>query len=1277
MKYQIKFIFLVLGFLAFGKIGLTQDNYASNISSSVSDDEKLLITYDIKATDGSKSFSVILMLMHNGSKIEASSVYGDVGSNMSLGSEKAIVWYFKNDFDGNIQDVTIDVFAYKENEPQAIFKIVSTSNNGYAPCEIVFTNNSSYANEYQWDFGDVGSGSRNLSFKENPSHIFENGGIFSIALIARNTQLKLENTYYQSIEIKTHEATVADFQIEGNNRLPPVKVKFKSTSVNADTHRWNFGDPASKKKNVSDKREDEHKYSQAGNYTVELIVKNNFSGITDKITKEVIVAQEQIPVANFTHSKSTETAPSTVVFKNTSTSSTNYKWNFGDPSSEGKNTSNDIDPAHVYSKPGDYTVVLSAHSNGKKKPAEFSEIIRIKELPKPPEAIFSIENNNVFGPATIVFKNNSQNSTDYIWNFGDPESGTNNTSIKKNPTHTYIKAGKYAVSVTASSKNFNETSTSNDFVVITEPTKPPAARFIIDNNNVISPFEVTFSNESLNADSYLWDFGDPESDSNSSSEQTTKHIYKKPGRYKVILSATNKQTGEKSIFSDFVLVNEPPIAVALPEASFKVENNNLPSPAIVSFTGNSNNAHSYLWDFGNPDSEENSSVLKNPVHVYSTAGRYMVTLMAKNDQTGQSDSYTDFVIVTKQAKPVIVPVASFSIENNGVAAPISINFTNKSNEANSFEWNFGDPESKNNISNEANPTHTYSKAGRYKVELKVTNSSSELTNTFSDFVTISLPLVEPISNFEIKNNNSTEPATVIFTNTTQNANSFAWDFGDLSSGNLNTSSEKNPQHIYKKAGEFKVTLAALNKESGKEDVIEKFVTVEKTLLPPEAKFEITFNGQFIPITIEFKNLSTNADSFTWNFGDFDSDSNVSKEKAPSHYYNQPGIYSISLVASNSKTGESITLTKDITLKSDFSTFVKSSELPGKNKIANSLAKTGANEFIVTMNDQNKNSTIVKIDNKGSIVTQKKLDYLVSDILPKRAKNKFVLSGVEMQNKLIIQDINHNFETKSTQIISENKKIKPDNAPKLALSKSNEIGIIANKVNDKYPIDILFQKTDNEGRIVPLIDRTFKYIGTKVATDFIETEDGGFAMLGYWQEISSSPLLILFGKIDKSGNGKMHLINSHTNNVGYDIEEAKEGFAILRVKENNEKTNFFDLSFILIASDGGPTDCANDLPCSIKKEDVFKYKPTMIKTKDGYVIASHAFNGIDYDIRLFWIDETGHLLIKMEDIQLPNDQFVMNLAQTNDNGFLIIGAQRKAGKSEALIIKTDPFGNINQ
>ncbi len=1278
MKYLTKYFWLIPSLFLLVNTAIAQKQYSSNVASLVSDDEKLLITYDIDAPDGSKSFSVILLLTYNGSKIEASSVYGDVGSNIGPGKEKAIVWYFKNDFKGNIADVKVDVFAYKENEPQAIFNMVSIGNNGYAPCKIVFSNSSSYANEYQWDFGDVESGSRNLSFEKNPTHTFEKGGIYSIALIARNTQLKLENIYYQSIKIKTYEATVADFQIEGNNQLPPAKVKFKSTSVNADTYHWDFGDPASKKKNRSTDKDEEHKYSKAGTYSVMLIVKNNFSGLKDTIIKKVVVEQEKLPVAKFTHSKSSETAPSTVVFKNTSTSSDRYSWNFGDPASGEKNSSDEVDPVHLYSKPGEYTVVLSAYSNGKKKPIEFSETITIKDLPKPPKANFSIDNNNVLGPATIVFTNSSEHATGYHWDFGDPESGTNNTSEKAKPTHTYTKAGNYTVTLTVSSNNFNQKNTTTQVVTITAPSTPPVAKFTIENNNIYSPAEVKFSNTSKNADNYSWDFGDPGSGNNSSSETTASHLYEKPGRYKVVLSATNKQSGEKNIFSDFVVINEPPKQEAMPEASFKIENNNIPSPAIVSFTNNSTNATSYLWDFGNKDSDENSSMLKNPIHVYSSGGRYMVTLTAKNDKTGQTDTYTDFVVVTKKAKPVIRPVASFKIGKTAIPAPASINFTSNSTDANSYEWDFGDPESATNHSNKANPKHTFSKPGRYKVELKVTNSSSGLTNSFSGFVTVLPPLVEPTSAFEISNNKATEPATIEFRNTSENANSYAWDFGDPASGNLNTSTLENPQHIYKTAGEYKVVLAALNKESGKENIAEKIIVVEKKLLPPKANFEITYSGEFTPITIEFKNLSANSDSYSWNFGDFDSDTNISTEKAPTHEYKKPGTYKISLIAVNTKTGAKNSLSKEIVLKSDFATFVKSSELPDNNKIAVSMAETAKGEFIVTMNDQNKKSTIIKIDNKGTITGKQKLDYLVFDVMAKEKKNRFIISAVKTGNQLFVQNMNQNLEVETPLLISENKQFKTDLGPLLALSKTNEIGIVANKVNDKYPLDIMFQKTDNQGHIIPLIDRTFKYIGTKLAHSFIATENGGYALIGNWQEKSSSRQLILFGKIDTKGHGEMHLINSSTDVVGYDIVETyPEGFALLRAKENPENNIFYELSFILIDKDGGPTDCANDLPCSIKKDDIFKYKPTMIKTDNGYVIASHAFNGTDYNIILFWIDKTGHVLNSFEEIKLPSDQFVMKLAKTGDGGFLIIGSQVTKGKSEALIIKTDSFGKINQ
>jgi len=1277
MKLQGKFILFILSFLVLCKVGISQNNFASNVTSSVSGDEKLLITYDIKNPGNSKSFNVIVMLTYEGSQINASSVYGDIGSNIKPGNEKAIVWYFKNDFDGNIENINIDVFAYKENEPQAIFKIVSSSNNNYAPCQIVFENNSSYANEYQWDFGDPNSGSLNYSFKKEPAHIFKTGGIYSIALIARNTKLQLENTYYQSIEIKTHEKTTADFVIDGNNQLPPAKVTFINKSINADVYYWDFGDPASKRKNELNDKNAKHKYKNAGTYTVRLVVKNNFSRLSDTITKEVVLEQIVVPDAKFVFNKSAEVAPSTVVFKNMSTSGNRYKWDFGDPASGSKNTSDENNPAHTYTKSGSYEVVLLTYGKGEKKPSKFTETVKIKKLPNPPKSKFSITNNNVLGPATIVFANNSKNATSYNWDFGDQNSGNNNTSDKANPTHTYKNAGTYKVVLTATTENFIEKSVFTDNVIITSPANPPVARFEISNNNATAPVTVGFNNQSENADKYIWNFGDLADSKNNSSEQTPTHRYTKAGRYKVVLTVTNNETGEQSIFSDFVIISEPAKPKVKPVAKFSPEKTNYTSPAIVSFTNNSIDANSYLWDFGDPDSEENNSVVKHPTHIYSTPGRYMVELTVTNDISGERGIITSFINVTKPAKPAIRPIAKWNIKNGDKEAPATISFSDNSTDADSYEWDFGDAESADNISTEINPTHIFKTPGRYKIRVTVTNNSSGLTNSFSDFITISAPVKLPIANFEIENNNTLQPATVIFNNSSENANSYAWDFGDSNSGNQNTSTLENPQHIYEKAGTYKVVLAVLNKETSKENIIEKTVVVTKPIDPPVANFEVTFNGEFAPINIEFKNLSENADTYSWNFGDFDSDKNNSIDKIPLHYYKQPGSYRVTLEAKNSITGKIHKISKEVTLKSSFPTFTKTNELPGNNENAVSIANTSNNELLIVLNNSNNKSTIIKLNNEGSIVDSENFNYQLFEIATKDKNKNFTMLGKNSSGKLFVQSINRNLKIGKQIPLTKNKEFKLDFAtPKLAFSTTNEIGIIANILNEKYPINLFFEKMDKNGKPISLSDRTFKYIGTKLVTDFVATENGGFALTGYWQKDSGALKEILYSRIDKTGRGEIHLIGANVNSLGLDIEESyQNGFALLRAKEDFDNKEMYEISFILINKDGSPTDCATALPCKIEKKDILKYRPSLIKTEDGYLIATHAFDGVGYNISLFWFDKSGGILTKQEEINIPNSQFVMDVVQTSDGGLLIVGAENRDKRLTAIVLKTDSLGKI--
>jgi PKD repeat protein len=74
--------------------------------------------------------------------------------------------------------------------------------------------------------------------------------------------------------------------------------------------------------------------------------------------------------------------------------------------------------------------------------------------------------NFMFQPAAptigtnVTFTDTSGGSpTSWAWNFGDPASGTSNTSSAQNPTHAFLSAGTYTVSLTATNAAGSNTAT--------------------------------------------------------------------------------------------------------------------------------------------------------------------------------------------------------------------------------------------------------------------------------------------------------------------------------------------------------------------------------------------------------------------------------------------------------------------------------------------------------------------------------------------------------------------------------------------------------------------------------------------------------------------------------------------------------------------------------------------------------------------------------------------------------------------------------------------------
>lgn len=152
--------------------------------------------------------------------------------------------------------------------------------------------------------------------------------------------------------------------------------------------------------------------------------------------------------------------------------------------------------------------------------------------------------------------------------------------------------------------------------------------------------------------------------------------------------------------------------------------------------------------------------------------------------------------------------------------------------------------------------------------------------------------LSPVADFSGEPTSGTTPLTVVFTdNSTNTPTSWSWDFGD---GNSSTS--QNPSHEYAYAGTFTVSLTATNSGGNDTETKTSYIIVSDPVYVPVAAFSGTPTSGATPLTVTFTDSSTNSPiEWSWDFGD----GNNSTEQNPVHEYNSAGVYSVTLLASNS------------------------------------------------------------------------------------------------------------------------------------------------------------------------------------------------------------------------------------------------------------------------------------------------------------------------------------------------------------------------------------------
>lgn len=342
-------------------------------------------------------------------------------------------------------------------------------------------------------------------------------------------------------------------------------------------------------------------------------------------------------------------APFLVAFNNNSTSATSYEWNFGD----GSATTSQVNPTHVYTQAGTYSATLIAFNpNGCNASSDTTTLIIVVKNDSI-NANFTAIKVDSCGPYTANFINTSTYnngappaSTQFFWDFGD---GTTFNGANPNPTpHVFPSMGNYTVTLIMTDTNACKSPDTMQ-VVLNFSSSNVASEFAMP-DSVCVPAFVSFIDQSTNATTWSWTFGD----GNSSTQSNPTHTFTSVGTYTVVLLSGNPNTCNKVDSSKHVIHVLPS-----PVADFTWSPNPPEPNTPNTFTNLSTGATKYLWDFG----DGTTSNLKDEVHVFQKDGDYTVCLTAYNEY-GCPDT------VCKQVRGLVIPLVDvptgFSPNGDGV-----------------------------------------------------------------------------------------------------------------------------------------------------------------------------------------------------------------------------------------------------------------------------------------------------------------------------------------------------------------------------------------------------------------------------------------------------------------------------------------------------------------------------------------------------------------------------------------------------------------------------------
>jgi gliding motility-associated-like protein len=569
-------------------------------------------------------------------------------------------------------------------------------------------------------------------------------------IISNGTCQKTETVTVEVNERPT--ATFAHTITEPCAAMPLVTITNNSVAGVGATYTWDFGNGQTS----TDQNPAPFRYATAGNYTVTLTVRNA-NGCERTVNNNLTITAGNPIVSTISPlQRICETASTPLL----ATGGTSYVWT----PATGLSDANIANPIANPTATTTYSVVIS---NGTCQKTE-TVTVEVNERPTATFAHTITEPCAAMPLVTITNNSFSGVGATYTWDFGNGQ-----TSTDQNPApFRYATAGNYTVTLTVRNANGCERSTQRTLLI--EPNPILEARA---SGNMLLCIGTSTTLSASGGTSYTW---------TPTTGLSNPNIANPIANPSLTTTYTVRVSNAAGCFKDI------PVTLTVftkPTANFTARTVDSCSvfPSVI-LQNQSNNATSYLWDFGNGQ----TSSLPNPTVNYTQEGRYVIRLTAYNGQVCLD--FTDRVIDIRKNQQILPTIQPFQAICAGDSVQLQVSGGTR------YVWTPATGLSNPTI---ANPKASPNQTTTYQVQIfNAVNCRKDATLTVQVFPKIT-------ANFEVKLTESCTQFPLVSINNLSSESenmSYLWDFGNGQTSNL-----QNPEPFrYAAAGNYTITLNVRN-----------------------------------------------------------------------------------------------------------------------------------------------------------------------------------------------------------------------------------------------------------------------------------------------------------------------------------------------------------------------------------------------------------------------------------------------------------------------------------